>query len=170
MGRPRKLEDDIKRLRNEGYSYNQITKELGCSKGTVGYHLTPNEKNRAKKRLRNMRKNPLYRRSMEWEFKSLEGKDIFRRYPSRVISTREYIRTKYDDKCWITGRKLSKDLRKIVFDHKIPKARGGSNDISNMGPATPEGNASKSDMLIEEYLELCKDALEYHGYIVIKKD
>jgi len=32
------VKEDILKLRKLGFSYNQICKELGCSKGTVSYH------------------------------------------------------------------------------------------------------------------------------------
>lgn len=34
-----KHKEQILKLREQGYTYNQICKELGCSKGTVSYHL-----------------------------------------------------------------------------------------------------------------------------------
>ena len=38
-----------------------------------------------------------------------------------------------------------------------------------MGPTLKQANAMKSDMTMGELLEMCKDTLEYHGYIVLKK-
>jgi len=43
-----KYEKDILRLRSEGKSYNEIAKELGCSKGTVSYHLGFGQKEKTK--------------------------------------------------------------------------------------------------------------------------
>lgn len=39
-----KYKDEILRLRSEGKTYNEIVSELGCSKGTVSYHLGEGQK------------------------------------------------------------------------------------------------------------------------------
>ena len=174
MGRPRNLGPEIKKLHKEGYSYRQIQEKLKCSKGTIGYYLTPGEKQRSKKRLINMRKNPLYRRSMEWDgFESLKkSSNIFRARRGNVNRAEllhEYIKEKFDNKCYISGRPLPNDFSEIELDHKHPESRGGSNHITNMGPTLRQANAMKSDMTMDELLELAKDTLEYHGYIVLKK-
>ncbi len=54
------------------------------------------------------------------------------------------------------------------LDHIIPVSKGGTNELSNLGVAIPMANRSKSDLTVDEYLELCKKVLEYHGYTVIK--
>ena len=38
-----------------------------------------------------------------------------------------------------------------------------------MGPTLRHSNAMKSDLTMDELLDLCKDTLEYHGYSVKKK-
>jgi DNA-binding CsgD family transcriptional regulator len=40
----------IIQLRKEGKTYNQIQKEIGCSKGTISYHLGHNQKQKNKER------------------------------------------------------------------------------------------------------------------------
>jgi DNA-binding CsgD family transcriptional regulator len=37
------MKDEIIRLRQEGYKYNEICEELGCSKGIVSYHCKIND-------------------------------------------------------------------------------------------------------------------------------
>lgn len=44
------LEQKIKSLRNKGYSYNLIVKELGCAKSTVAYHCGKGQREKAKSR------------------------------------------------------------------------------------------------------------------------
>lgn len=44
------MKEDIFRLRSIGYTYNQIQKELGCSKGTISYHLGHGQKEKTKQR------------------------------------------------------------------------------------------------------------------------
>ena len=121
-----------------------------------------------------MRKDPLYRRSMQWDgFESLKkSSNIFRARRgsvNRAELLHEYIKEKFDNKCYISGRDLPDDFREIELDHIHPESRGGSNDITNMGPTLRQSNAMKSDMTMEELLELCTDTLEYHGYEVTKK-
>lgn len=41
---------NIKRLRQQGLSYNAISEQLGCSKGTVSYHLGTSQKAKARSR------------------------------------------------------------------------------------------------------------------------
>lgn len=43
-----KYKEEILRLRAEGRSYREIEKELGCSKGTIAYHLGDGQKNKYK--------------------------------------------------------------------------------------------------------------------------
>lgn len=69
-------------------------------------------------------------------------------------------------KCYLTGRSIDLEKDNYQLDHKIPVSKGGTNDISNMGIACPEANYSKSDLTIEEYLNLCKEVLLNFGYKV----
>jgi IS30 family transposase len=43
-----KHKEEILRLRAEGMSYNQIAEQLGCSKGTVSYHIGFGQKEKTK--------------------------------------------------------------------------------------------------------------------------
>ena len=45
-----KHKDEILRLRSEGKTYNEIQRELGCSKGTISYHLGDGQKEKSNKR------------------------------------------------------------------------------------------------------------------------
>ena len=44
------MKENILKLRSMGYTYNQIQKELGCSKGTISYHLGEGQKQKTKQR------------------------------------------------------------------------------------------------------------------------
>jgi len=46
-----KLEEDIKELKAQGYSYNRITETLGCAKSTVSYYLGKGQKDKSKIRM-----------------------------------------------------------------------------------------------------------------------
>jgi predicted transcriptional regulator len=44
------MKENILKLRFMGYTYNQIQKELGCSKGTISYHLGEGQKQKTRQR------------------------------------------------------------------------------------------------------------------------
>ena len=48
----RNLPAKIKKLAAKGYSFRQIEKKLGCSKGAISYHLSKGQKEKALKRQR----------------------------------------------------------------------------------------------------------------------
>ncbi len=49
------MKESILKLRDQGYTYNQITAELGCSKGTVAYHCGPGQQAKTLQRQRDKR-------------------------------------------------------------------------------------------------------------------
>ena len=49
------MKEDIFRLRALGYAYAQIQKELGCSKGTIAYHLGEGQVEKSRTRLNRIR-------------------------------------------------------------------------------------------------------------------
>lgn len=50
-----KLSEDILRLKAEGKTYNEIRAALGCSKGTISYHLGEGQKDKALRRQQDLR-------------------------------------------------------------------------------------------------------------------
>jgi transposase len=50
-----KHKDKIHELFNKGYSYSQIQEELGCSKGTISYHVGIGQKDKTLQRTRDKR-------------------------------------------------------------------------------------------------------------------
>ena len=48
----RNLGEKIKALAEQGYSYRKIQKKLGCSKGSIAYHLGKGQKKKALDRQR----------------------------------------------------------------------------------------------------------------------
>lgn len=49
------LQEQIKQLHSEGKSYRQIQELLGCSKGTISYHLGAGQKEKSQQRARDKR-------------------------------------------------------------------------------------------------------------------
>lgn len=55
MEKNKSLKDRILALKAAGYSYKEIQKELGCSKGTICYHVGIGQKNKTGQRRRDGR-------------------------------------------------------------------------------------------------------------------
>lgn len=72
--------------------------------------------------------------------------------------------------CYLTGRPIDiNDPTTYTFDHKVPTTRNGDNSLENLGICCPEVNDAKGALLPEEFVALCRDVLEHHGYEVRKK-
>jgi hypothetical protein len=50
------LKENIFTLREKGYSYSQISNELGCSKGTISYHVGEGQKHKTNENRKNNRR------------------------------------------------------------------------------------------------------------------
>jgi hypothetical protein len=72
-----------------------------------------------------------------------------------------------DPKCYLTGRKLDyTESSNYNFDHMIPRSKGGSSGLDNLGLCCKEANYAKSDLLLPDFLKLCEDVLKNFGYRV----
>lgn len=164
------IKEQILEYRQKGYSYQQIKKVLGCSKGTISYHLGEGQKMKAYNRIKKQRM--IY----PWLKKSEHFFDMYG--DSELLTGRErgFDRKKINDylqtieRCYLSGRVIDvNDVNTYEFDHIYPRTLGGSNTFDNLGVARPEANRAKSDLTVEEFIELCKDVLINFGYDVIKK-
>lgn len=73
--------------------------------------------------------------------------------------------------CYLTGDKIDlNDLGSYELDHKQPVARGGTNDLSNLGLTSYWANRSKDAMTVEEYVELCVKVARHFGYTITKDE
>lgn len=186
--------EEIVELRKAGLSYDDIAQKVGCSKSTVSYHLDPTQKSKIQTRTNSRRKrNPISRKiesfvssyytelirldkktkSFEQIISSKRSKFMKRgkRTESLPFTNEEVIQMITNNpKCYLTGESIDiYDSRQYSFDHKIPVSRGGDNSLSNLGLCLYKANLSKSDMTLEEYLDLCQKVLINHGYEVNKK-
>ena len=159
-------------LREEGKTYNEICTILHCSKSTVAYHLNTTTKIAATK--------------WQSENKCKDWKYKFMHSCSNFLNRRDRYKNKgnlankcyYKDvltylngtnvKCYLTGTPIDLTKDDYCFDHIVPVSKGGTNELSNLGVTIPSANYSKHDLTIEEYLSLCKQVLEHHGYTVSK--
>ncbi len=184
------MKQEILKLRAEGKTYNQIQGILGCSKGTISYHCGEGQKERHKeRRIKNKGQHLICSKIDKFFRKALRTKaDDFQR--ERIFTYNKESKTrrtlgshlektfKYKDiiekfgvktKCYLTGREINLfEPKTYHFDHKIPCKKGGENNFNNLGIACKEANMAKSDMLLEDFFNLCKEVLEYNGYKVEK--
>ena len=66
----RNLGGKIKALAKQGLSYRQIEKKLGCSKSTIAYHLSKEQREKAKERLRKQRAKNIRYEKNRWQYKA----------------------------------------------------------------------------------------------------
>lgn len=77
------LEQKILNLRQLNYTYKQISEALGCSKGTVAYHVGENQKEKTKER--STRSRTKLKRQL-WDIKEESGcVDCGEKYPHYML-------------------------------------------------------------------------------------
>lgn len=173
------MKEQILKLRAQGKTYDEIKDILGCSKGTISYHCGAGQKEKTNERKVKSRKNNPIAKKLE-VFKSAGNRNKSRdfqrlREGGKLIKDREYFFKEMDvikkisknPICYLTGRPV--DLYKpstYHFDHIVPAAKGGSNKLNNLGLSCKEANMAKSDLLLEDFIELCKDVITHNGYEV----
>lgn len=189
-----KLADKIHKLRNSGKTYKEISSILGCSNGTVCYHLGQNQKLKTLQRQRALRskQNPLLKKIENFMRAGIYRKRtriipysqyhilLYQKYykflnknkqgTSTMFSLDELIQKIGDNPtCYLTG--LPIDITKsssYSLDHIMPSSRGGSNTLENLGICTRAANQAKNDMTLDEFINLCKLVLENNGYQIQK--
>lgn len=182
------LSDSIKKLRELGKSYRQIEKELGCSRSTVAYHLSEDQRVKSAQRVTKFRATNSLSRKIE-TFKSpsqFNPDSTAIGYPSQRLRNkvdqfagksvpvvdREFsaqdVKIKFGEKtrCYLTGEEIDlNDPSQYSLDHIVPRSRGGTNSLDNMGVTVPWANMMKRDMTYEEFLDACEVILRYAGRI-----
>lgn len=184
--------DQIKELRNQGYSYSQISEKLGCSKSTISYHIGNGQKQKNAERLKKHRakRHPfvskyehfIYKKTNNLDQKtnySLTARHMIRgkintffrskgdnmKYHKPTFSVDDVI-NKFGDNpsCYLTGQKINiHKPRTYEFDHIIPKSRGGDNSLENLGLCTKAANRAKHDMTPDEFINFCKQIVEHNS-------
>jgi hypothetical protein len=175
-------------LKNKGYSYSKIKKELNCSKSTISYYLGDNQKEKTKQRTEKRISNPefiLHKKIYRFRYRKITEKtikskvrDFQRRNGSKLLSKIEEIfstddfLSKIGDNpiCYLSGEPINLfETNTYSIDHIIPSSKGGKNTIDNAGLTSSSINKMKSDFTVDEFLEKCIQVLTYNGYVVIKK-
>lgn len=173
-------------LRREGFSFRAIAKTLGCSKATISYHCGQNDSE--KKRVKSQSRNPLGKKV--GAFKSRCTKESWRTFRTKVKGFKKRnkgmgrartnwrvhnVSQPYTCKdvvekiglkpiCYLTGRKINLNKpSQYSLDHIIPTAKGGSNDLNNLGITCIEVNHAKGSLSLKEFYSLCEEVLAWRN-------
>ena len=174
--------EDILRLRNQGLSYREICKKLGCARSTVSYHCGKNssEKQRVSSQPRNVlckKVGSFKSRCTKGGWKTFSSKvKCFKRRAKgaktgsrwRVKVSSQYTCADVVEKigvkpvCYLTGKKIDVgDSRSYSLDHRVPVSRDGTNDLENLEICSIEANKAKADLSLDEFYKLCEDVLAW---------
>lgn len=181
-------------FRKQGLSYSKIAEQLKCSKSTVSYWCTQLTRDKTKERHNRLREQEPWKYKLldvldnfkrrkqgigrDYINENYQVKDWNKKFRTAVSDFRNGGKIMdtytYKDvikawggtkiKCYLTGKEIDIMKDNYQLDHKIPIAKGGTNEISNMRAVLPYANLSKSDMDLGEYLNLCKIVLTNFGY------
>jgi 5-methylcytosine-specific restriction endonuclease McrA len=173
------FKEKILELRQQGKSYRQIEKELGCSRATICYYCRPGQKDKVLENTRKRRaKQHPFKRKMEYftrvRYKPYDDTNRlgmrldqkiykFQRRNSEVMTFNvKDVISKFGEntKCYLTGKSINiYDTRSYEFDHIIPVSRGGDNSLDNMQICLKAANKAKHNLLIEEFIDLCRSVV-----------
>lgn len=120
------LKDEILRLRNEGFSYKKIVAELGCSLGTVAYHLGEGQ------RAKTNRRNNSHRKNNPLAVKLNKFKDAVKYYKPPVPTGHDdsrvaYKRKRVDFGKILNGRKKAGSRQRVTFSNEQMLKHFGDN-------------------------------------------
>jgi hypothetical protein len=180
------MKEKILKLRGLGLTYNEIKEKLKCSKATISYYCNSERKEKVKKYTQKIRskQTPLEKKilSIIYGDSRFSTKSMNRRIEhfSNRNGSKETGKKKknfkikdvldkfsLNPKCYLTGRKIDLyNTKSFEFDHIRPATRKGKNEINNLELAIPEANRAKGNLLLPEFFQLCKEILQYNGYIV----
>lgn len=182
----------ILELYDKGFSYREIEERLGCSKGSVSYHCGIGQKEKTLNNQRRNRKSDVLKtkvqRFVATKSKYTSSKDQDARALEKILQvkiTQFSLTGKRKDKsvrcklmfnvkqlikklgpnptCYLTGRPINLNEGKSYhLDHILPKSKGGDNSLQNCGLACKVANQAKTDMTLEEFVQLCKEVIERH--------
>tara|TARA_R110000772_G_scaffold1210_2_gene4291 strand:- start:18036 stop:18593 length:558 start_codon:yes stop_codon:yes gene_type:complete len=179
------LKEKILELRENGKSYNEIKKILGCSKGTISYHCGKGQKEKSLIRNKKRRENNIIAKTERFKYRKPNRylKESVRKFNKRnndigkkdridpnikITFTWEDVLNKYGENtnCYLSGIPLNLYNTDCQFDHIIPTSIGGDNSIGNLGMCHKEVNYMKGSMTPDKLIKWCEKILIHNGYSV----
>lgn len=164
--------DKIRKLKKEGKSNRNIAKMLKCSETLVFYYTSEaHRKNTLAAQRRSRAKNPVMSKlEMFTRIADKRKRTSFKRVnPDKLTPKQLFSILSKNPVCYLTGEKINLlDKKTYHLDHKVPRSRGGSNTLSNLGLATKAVNIAKSNLTPEEFISLCIKVISHAGYSVKK--
>lgn len=159
------MKEKIIKLRAEGKNYTEIQYILGCSKGTISYHCGKGQKEKALKRQKKRRENPIIRKVDTFKDKrrkkyvvenirkfqkktcDVDGKRIIDKNLKKTFNYKDVI-SFYgkNTKCYLSGIDINLFENDYQFDHIIPISRGGDNSFENLGITHKTVNQMKHNL------------------------
>lgn len=113
------------------------------------YARKNHERNREQ---RNERLRALHARRLFWS-RAMKVKGVTPKQLASLWKTQR-------GRCALTGRRLD---RAAQLDHILPRARGGTDEISNLRWVCDAANLAKRDLTDEEFAALCADVMHWIG-------
>lgn len=189
MSRPNSLGPKIKGLRDQGYKIREIKDILKCSQSIVSYHLGSQSQrdNYCKRAVKNKPNTHPFSKKLV-DFKKRIQRNIEKTKRNNIAALNDKIwrfhknwetgmkekptfrlndvKNKFGDnpKCYLTGRQINIDQPATYhFDHVVPSSKGGTNTLDNLQIAVCNANSAKSDMLLEDFLQMCKEICIQHN-------
>jgi 5-methylcytosine-specific restriction endonuclease McrA len=161
------MKEQILELRERGFTYKQIIETLGCSSGTVSYHLGPGQKGKNLERQRKRRaSDPLLQKLENFRDRKCLQARVERLVAKGSSITLEQAKQLVvdTDSCYLCGKMLDYSNSNLYhFDHIVPTFLGGSNSIDNLGITHSICNMAKTNMGLDEFVDLCYTIAKNHG-------
>ena len=163
----------IKLMKKSGLGYKKIAKKLNLPRSSVRYYLDPNGKEKSRLKMTRWRnKNPLKNKLLKARNAIRDKVKSFKRSSKTKLerSTRSDVDSKLflnemmnNPVCYLTGVKINlNNPEDFQLDHKIPKSRGGSNNVDNLGLCCSWVNRAKWNMTTEEFIAMCKLVVDFN--------